>query len=590
MGRSVSRAGRSPVTESPHRRATEEEHKNSMNSVTDKGLSSSALVSLLAAGGQDFEFYPTTDEIISALIKDIKRLGEKNYSRSYDSALDIGAGNGKVLKALRERAGIRSLHAIEKSMILCEQLDPDILIVGTDFAEQSLLSKHVDVVFCNPPYSAFEAWSEKIIRQAASSVVYLVIPQRWEKSIPIADAIKYRDAECKVIGQFDFEDAEDRRASAKVHLLRVTLQRERHSKENDDAFERFFKETFAHLIDKFSNDGDQAREDGEKNSRFSSLVVGPTYVESMVALYDAECAKVQNNFNLVAQLDVALLKEFSINPPTVMKCLKERLAGLRSLYWSELFSNLHKVTDRLTSDSRRALLDTLHQHVHVDFTQSNIYAVLIWVIKNSNIYIESQLIKTYALMVDKCNVRLYASNKRTWEDERWRYKGEESKNTHFALDYRIVTHRIGGIRCGYSFERGLDERAAHFLGDLLTIARNMGFECDTAPNPLNNIGRKDWESGVVHEFCGLDRRTRKSIVLVEARAFKNGNVHLRLAKSFILALNVEHGRLKGWLHTRDQAVEELRDEEAGDYFHTNALLGSNPALLLGYAGAQAQAA
>jgi hypothetical protein len=380
-----------------------------------------------------------------------------------------------------------------------------------------------------------------------------------------------------------FEDAEDRSARAKVHLLRIALKCESWGgKDNDDAFERFFNETFAHLRDKFKDGADAAGERKEQASPFASLVIGPTYVESLVALYDAECAKVQHNFALVAQLDVSLLKEFSINPPMVMKCLKERLAGLRSLYWNELFDNLHKVTDRLTSDSRRTLLDTLHRHVHVDFTESNIYAVLIWVIKNSNIYIDSQLIKTYELMVAKCNARLYKSNQRTWEEDRWRYIDQKNKNTHFALDYRIVTHRIGGIKSGsFSFERGLEERAADFLGDLLTLARNLGFDCTTNPYPLSRSGRESWTSGQVHEFRGLERRTRRSVVLVEARAYKNGNIHLRLAPSFILALNVEHGRLQGWLRTREEAVEELADAEAGDYFHANILIGSNPTLLLG---------
>jgi hypothetical protein len=170
-----------------------------------KPTSAAELIALVSCAGQDYEFYPTTEEIIAALVRDLKRSRNSpvNYSRGYDSVLDIGAGNGKVLTALRERAGFTSLHAIEKSMILCEQLDPDILIVGTDFAAQSLLSKHVDVVFCNPPYSAFEAWAEKIIRQSASSIVYLVLPQRWEKSIRIADALRYREAECKVVGDFD---------------------------------------------------------------------------------------------------------------------------------------------------------------------------------------------------------------------------------------------------------------------------------------------------------------------------------------------------------------------------------------------------
>ncbi len=541
---------------------------------------STALVDLIAASGQDFEFYPTTDEIIAALVKDIKG-SENNFGSSrYSSVLDIGAGNGKVLMALRAGAGLTDLHAIEKSSILCEQLHPDILIVGTEFAEQSLLSKHVDVVFSNPPYSDFENWAVKIIRQSASAVVYLVLPIRWEHSIPIADAIRFREATCETVGVFDFQDAEDRTARAKVHLLRIEMRRERHCKaENDDAFERFFNEQFAPLIDKFAASKKDADGEPVETSRFSELVVGPSYLEALVSLYDAEISNVQNNFDLVAKLDADLLREFNISPSTIMACLKTRLAGLRSDYWNELFSQLDTVTDRLTSSSRKRLLEVLHRHVHVDFTLSNIYAVMIWVIKNSNIYIDSQLLETYELMVAKCNVHLYKSNKRTWADDGWRYNSEPSKNSHYALDYRIVTHRIGGMARGYSWDRGLDERAADFLGDLLTLGRNLGFRCATVSHQLGRSGRGEWAGGEAYEFYGTDRKGNQ-IVLYEVRAYKNGNLHLRLAQSFILALNVEHGRLKGWLHTREQAVSELDDPAAAEYFNTNVRISSNPKTLL----------
>src|SRR4051812_29162612 len=169
-------------------------------------MSAAALVARLVEAGQDHEWYPTTDEIIAVVVADLARDDEKHWrARPYSSVLDIGAGNGKVLLALREQAKLTDLHAIEKSQLLCEQLHPDILIVGTEFWEQSLLSKHVDVIFSNPPYSEFESWAAKIIRQAASKVVYLVLPVRWEGSAAIQDALHYRDVQAATVGTFDFE-------------------------------------------------------------------------------------------------------------------------------------------------------------------------------------------------------------------------------------------------------------------------------------------------------------------------------------------------------------------------------------------------
>jgi hypothetical protein len=52
------------------------------------------------------------------------------------------------------------------------------------------------------------------------------------------------------------------------------------------------------------------------------------------------------------------------------------------------------------------LLGVLQKHVQVDFTVGNILEVVMWVIRNANQYIDSQPIKTYEIMVDKCNGNL----------------------------------------------------------------------------------------------------------------------------------------------------------------------------------------
>jgi predicted RNA methylase len=534
----------------------------------------SRLVEELKEADQDHEFYPTTDEIIRALVRDLGQFGG-------ESALDIGAGNGKVLLALKERAGIKELMAIEKSSILCRELPEEVLVVGTKFEEQSLLSKHVDVIFCNPPYSQFEVWSEKIIREAASRVVYLVIPERWKNSVRIKDAIQFREARFYSVGSFSFEDAEDRQARAKVNLLRIELS------EGDDAFERFFEEQFADLIKKYKGKKkDEAEEEEDESEpeqagRFGSLVVGPNYPEALVALYRQEMAHVEHNYKLVNELDGALLKEFGMSPKSIMECLKKRITGLRNIYWHELFSHLNTVTDRLTSTSRKKLLETLHKHVQVDFTVANILEVVIWVIKNANRYIDKQLIETYEMMVAKCNVHLYKSNHRVWVEERWRCADEPAKNSHYSLDYRIVTHRIGGIDVRWDWDKGLSERAAEFLGDLLTIARNLGFKpCDSEREYLHRNQKNEWRSGKQFVFHFTNKAGQKE-QLFDVRAFKNSNLHLRLNKAFILALNVEHGRLKGWIRSPKEAVEELQDNNAAQYFHGNIQIGSdNPALLL----------
>lgn len=537
------------------------------------------IIQQLKDAEQDFEFYPTTNEIIRALTRDINK---GHYHRA-ESMLDIGAGNGKVLNAVRDaKIGVHTFYAIERSAILRDRLDNDIFVIGTDFHQQSLLSKNVGLIFCNPPYSEFEEWTVKIIRECAAPTAYLVIPQRWERSIPIQDALAFRRTTAEVIGTFDFEDAEDRAARAKVHLLRIDF---RH---RDDAFECFFREQFGDLIQKFekpANDDNEQDTEATKGGRkrpFHQLVAGADYPDRMVELYHLEMANIQRNYQRVSELDADLLREFEVSPERIMKLLRQRLTNLRTEYWHELFGRMRPITERLTSRTRKALLETLQRNASVDFTVSNIHAVIVWVIKNANRYIEDQLIETYELMVSKANVVLYKSNQRVFVNDGWRYKADESQNSHFALDYRIVTHRVGGIQSSsYSWEHrmGLNQRAHEFLGDLITIANNLGFLSSPDVSNLNGSGDR-WLSGKPRSFFYRTPEDKMEI-LFEARAFQNGNIHLRLAKKFALALNVEFGRLKGWLRDAGEAATELNDPEAAKFFNTTLRLGGgNNALLL----------
>ena len=325
---------------------------------------------------QDFEFYPTTHEIIDRLIADLGEAKEERYLdyRDLRSVLDIGAGSGKVLQALREKAGFTALYAIEKSALLCQRLDEDVFIVGTDFHEQSLVAKQVELTFCNPPYSEFEEWAVKIIRESASRLVYLVIPERWQRSTNISDALAYRDTEAKIVGNFDFTEAEDRTARAKVHLLRIEL-----SVEGDDAFDRFFNAEFAELRTKFKIERQTGglEKGSRRNPKLDALTVGVNYPDRLVALYNEELEHIRKNYDMVKALDIDLLREFDVSPERIMGCLKARLTGLRNTYWQELFSHMKSVTNRLTSKKRRVILETLNRQGHVDFTMSNISPVQI---------------------------------------------------------------------------------------------------------------------------------------------------------------------------------------------------------------------
>lgn len=520
------------------------------------------LIKELQEKGEDFEFYPTSNEIIEAVCRDLKRMSENHYFK-FSSVLDIGAGNGKVLLGIQKHFPNIELYGIEKSATLRASVNKSIYIIGTDFYEQSLIDKSIDITFCNPPYSEYTVWVNKILRESTSKYIYLVIPKRWEDSAEIKETIQYREAETKVIGEYTFENAEDRQARAVVHLLRIEL-----SKQTDDAFDRFFNAEFAELKKRYSEEKEKSSENGAEE-KFSSLVLGRDYVQTLVEMYNADLAKIKKNYDAVNTLDGALLREFEVSPEKIAKLLKEKLKNHKNLYWGELLTRMQEITRRLATKKRDQLFNKLHANGHVDFTKDNVYAIVLWILKNASAYIDEQLIDVYEEMISKANIHNYKSNKKVYECNRWRYRDE--KPTHIYLDFRIIMDMYGTLEPSFSGkEYQLSERACNFLRDMLTISHNLGWNCDTSDYRLDRWKRGTWFPGKPQEFYGIKNGNRE--VVFEAKAFQNGNIHIRMNQKLALALNVEYGRLKGWIFSGKDAADEMSEPTAEEYFKSNCPL------------------
>jgi hypothetical protein len=158
------------------------------------------------------------------------------------------------------------------------------------------------------------------------------------------------------------------------------------------------------------------------------------------------------------------------------------------------------------------------------------------------------LIQLVDAMIGAANIKLYKSNERTFGKEEWRYCRKPEGLSHFALELRIVLSRHGGINISsYSFEacNGLSNRAHDFLSDICTVANNLGYFCQDRPKDF------EWSSGKKNIFSA------NGTTLMEVRAFKNGNMHIKFNQDFLKKLNVEFGRLKGWLKNKQEASKEL---------------------------------
>ena len=522
------------------------------------------LIQTLKEVGQDQEFYPTTNEIIFALAG---KLG--TYSKI--SILEVGAGNGKVFKKLEEFSPNLQMKkfAIEQSEILIGQLPADVVILGTDFWNQSLIDKQVDVIFSNPPYSQFVEWSEKLIKEAFAKKIYLVIPTRWSESIEIKEAIKARNGAASIVGSFDFLNSEDRAARAKVDLVEIILREENgYGNKPVDPFDCWFNSEFKIKASEKTNfDFESDKRKKLKNE----IEVATNLIETLTTLYSKELENLLSNYRKLSELDEDLLKELGITLDSAKQGLKSKIKGLKNLYWKELFDKLDKITSRLATRQKKTLLDKMLDQVSVDFNESNIFAVVIWAMKNANQYYDQQLIELHHAMTEEKNVINYKSNKKTWEKDGWRYAKKDF--THYTLDYRIILEYWSCWNVGF-YERTLANVACELIADIVAVANNLGF-------PTKWDGNKYQTAGVPFNL------ESNGAILAEIKIFKNNNAHIKFNQDFIKALNIEAARLNKWIKSPEEAAQEFEGNskvsknEAEKFFKKNFLhLPSNPQLLL----------
>lgn len=508
---------------------------------------------------EDYEWYPTTNEILNAFGDRIASRRD-TYTRDMGAFLDIGAGNGKVIAFARTLEGLcgeslfNNYYAIEKSQTHLEALPRDIFLLGVDFHKSTLLDKSVDVIFCNPPYSEFEAWAEKIITEAKErAFLYLVLPVRWENSQIIADALKSRGAEPAIVGTFNFSQAEERKARGNVHLIEINLPTGWEARgRKADPFVRFFDENFSFPERK------EPSATMEEQIEEMEIVQRMNLIESLCFLYDDRMEKLRSNYQAICSLERELLDEFSIDKNSLIESLKMKLTNAKSSYWRRLFDSLDKINERLTADSRKKILSVMQSHTGLEFNRDNAYAIVMWVIKNANCYFDEQLLSVYDSLVEYANVESYASNKRVFKKNDFHYAHRnnygEDELTHYRIrvGHRIVLEHCGGLYQDHLDSRtGLTERAADFIGDLMTIANNLGFRPDMSRRPTAQA----WKDNGAREFrCTYEGRKE---TLFRVRAFFNGNMHFQFLPEFIHALNIQHGKLRGWINSPGEAIKEL---------------------------------
>lgn len=311
------------------------------------------------------------------------------------------------------------------------------------------------------------------------------------------------------------------------------------------------------LIDAQGSAARKAEELKKKaDPRSFEILAGGDLISTLVNHYDASLNRFIDTYKGLEHVECSILDELYVSIDSIYAAIKLRIKSLKNKYWKELFNRFSPITDKLCSSTRKDMQQLLMKNVNVDFTRENAYAIAEWAVKNVNKYIDTQLVSVYENLISESNIILYKSNQRTFGRSEWQYSRKPSGLDRFSLDLRIVTSTSFGNFSGYSFDRinGLSNPSANRVDDLITIAHNLGF--DTAGQERAS-SVEEWQPGQLRTFHYYDHTAENKVVLFTARPYLNGNVHFKINQGFIARLNVEFGRLKGWINSPEQASEEI---------------------------------
>jgi len=516
------------------------------------------LINELKEHEEDFEWYPTKQEMVDCIAETLSENARGVW-------LDIGAGNGGFYQKMTQTQphAFCDYAIIEKSDILRRELDKMLkgnrkshIFYGADFHECSLFDKKVDYSFCNPPYSEFVEWTCKIIEQGYCAKAFLVIPQRWEENNKIQQFIKQRGCSYKILGSFDFLNAE-RQARAKIDVIEFDFRTEYKNRwgENEtgtqDPFVDFLKKEF-----KFTEPQIPQEDFKREEVLESELEVAGNPIEAYVNAYQKELMSMQKTYYTLGELyqeNSKIFKELKIDIAIITTTLREKIKALRISYWQLFIDKFDKINERLTYNSRKLLFSSLRENEKLDFSVSNCYAIVIYAIENANKYFDKQIIDIFEKLSNSESVRYYKSNQKVYNEDNWRYKQE--KPTHYTLDKRIV---FKGYCSQLEKDYVSDDR---ILGDLIVIAQSLNFKFRWSDESIYLRADKS-KNEIYLNPSGKDGKLQDKDLFLEYRCFKNGNIHLRLNQEFMKAFNIEVARLKGWIHNKEDIVNEF-DAELG---------------------------
>jgi hypothetical protein len=439
-----------------------------------------------------------------------------------------------------------------------------VFIIGRDFFQTSLIDKKYAVIFSNPPYSIYEEWTLKLLRESAFIMMYLVLPVRWETNKDILYEINRFNYES--IGEYDFSHGE-RAARARVNLIRIRNKtREYEDYHGYKRTEYVAQDPFSQWMEKYIGTFDEVPEekmcDYEEEKKFLTLK-RDNDIDRLIDDYAAEMNSLIDGFRAVAGLPARVIVSIGLDRKSILEIIKNNIKTMKKRYWRLAFEKLDAVTERLTCDTRQKLLNEMEEFKTLDFNAGNIRSIVIWIIEHHNEYTKEQTVTLFENLTEPDYIKAYKSNTH-WDKDTWRYSWlaqyPNGKPEKYTLDYRFVARSRAGYRgCGDS---------QSVVDDLIVVLRSLGANISAFEKVDAAI------KGEKQEVTFYNYAKQKTETAFECRFYQNGNVHLKVNQALMTKFNVEVARILGWIRgPKDIENEfEVSEKEASELWNKPQLV------------------
>ena len=533
----------------------------------------------LQTANEDFEWYPTTPEIMQAMKDDIWKY-LKNHKRSYQderregiqitgrygekprldikSFIDIGAGDGRVLNFFEadKKYGIEIARA-QADDLICR----GIFLIGRNFYDATLIDQYYSLIYSNPPFSDFERWVCKILYECNFCILYLVMPVRWKDNKIINKQMERYEA--SVVGEFDFSEG-DREARGKVHLIRINapwikVGNEKHQETLEDTFERFVREHIGDFKKNPERDWEEERE--------NALALKQAPIDQLIFDYEQDRENLGAAFKIIGKLNNEIIALMGLGKESMLEIIRKSIESLKSKYWRAAFDKLEPVQSRMTKKTRERIFRNIEEFKTLDFNADNIYSIVIWIINNSNVGILDQIGEVFDALTEKDQITAYKSN-RHWIKSDWRHTQNDWKyeklpaRWKLGVDYRIVVH---------TYYDKYEKRTV--VDDFIVICKNLGF-------PIAEWDVPDYN---MHQTEQKFHTTDGELAFTMRFYTGNHNAHLKINKRLLMKFNIEVAKIRKWMTDPDDVVEEfdIPKAEATKLWNSGvALLGSGDMKML----------